>query len=69
VGQSGRCGIDYTMDKQGRVVVFEANSAMRHNFDHAEAFPYTRPHLERVSDGFQAMVDQRIVDYRASRSA
>ncbi|MBT5435037.1 MAG: hypothetical protein HOI34_09885 [Rhodospirillaceae bacterium] len=62
-------GIDYTIDKEGRVVVFEANAAMRHNFDHAGAFPYTRPHLQRVSDAFQAMVDQRIADYRASRSA
>ena len=52
-------GIDFCMDGEGQVVVFEANAAMRHNFDHARAFPYTRPHLERVSAAFVAMVRRR----------
>ncbi|MGD1853390.1 MAG: hypothetical protein ACFB2W_03995 [Leptolyngbyaceae cyanobacterium] len=52
-------GIDFTLDSQRNVIVFEANAAMRHNFDHAENFPYTRPHLERVSEAFAAMVERR----------
>lgn len=35
-------GIDFTLDSEGNVIVFEANAAMRHSFDHAENFPYTR---------------------------
>ncbi len=54
-------GIDFTLDAEGNVIVFEANAAMRHNFDHAENFPYTRPHLEKVSAAFAAMLERRIV--------
>ncbi|MEM7062311.1 MAG: hypothetical protein AAF572_04010 [Cyanobacteria bacterium P01_B01_bin.77] len=54
-------GIDFTLDSEGNVIVFEANAAMRHNFDHAENFPYTRPHLERVSEAFAAMVERRAI--------
>ena len=53
-------GVDFTLDHDGRVLVFEANAAMRHNFDHADAFPYTRPHLQRISRAFGAMVDRRL---------
>ncbi|MEO1079237.1 MAG: TauD/TfdA family dioxygenase [Pseudomonadota bacterium] len=59
-------GIDFTIDVDGNVVVFEANAAMRHNFDHAENFPYTRPHLERVSKAFADMVDRRVAERRAA---
>ncbi|NEQ42128.1 MAG: hypothetical protein F6K00_00625 [Leptolyngbya sp. SIOISBB] len=52
-------GIDFTLDSERNVIVFEANAAMRHNFDHAENFPYTRPHLEKVSAAFTAMVERR----------
>ena len=51
-------GIDFTLDSEQEVIVFEANAAMRHNFDHAGKFPYTRPHLERISCAFKAMVDR-----------
>ena len=54
-------GIDFTLDSERNVIVFEANAAMRHNFDHAENFPYTRPHLERVSEAFAAMVERRAI--------
>lgn len=52
-------GIDFALDGQGRVVVFEANAAMRHNFDHADNFPYTRPYLQTISDAFADMVQRR----------
>ncbi len=52
-------GIDFTVDRGGRLVVFEANAAMRHNYDHARAFPYTRPHLDRISQAFKEMIETR----------
>lgn len=52
------CGVDFFAGPDG-VVVFEANPAMRHNFDHADAFPYTRPYLETISNAFDAMVRAR----------
>ncbi len=57
-------GIDFTLDPEGNVLVFEANAAMRHNFDHAGNFPYTRPYLERISKAFADMVDRRAVERR-----
>lgn len=60
-------GIDFTLAPDGQVVVFEANAAMRHNFDHAGNFPYTRPYLERISTAFADMVDRKAAQGRASR--
>ena len=54
-------GIDFTLDSERNVIVFEANAAMRHNFDHAGNFPYTRPHLEKVSEAFASMVERRAI--------
>ncbi|MGD1859702.1 MAG: hypothetical protein ACFB0E_07005 [Leptolyngbyaceae cyanobacterium] len=54
-------GIDFTLDSEGNVILFEANAAMRHNFDHAENFPYTRPYLESVSEAFAAMIERRAI--------
>ncbi|MFP4006896.1 MAG: tetratricopeptide repeat protein [Spirulinaceae cyanobacterium] len=53
-------GIDFTIDSEGNAIVFEANAAMRHNFDHAENFPYTHPYLERVSEAFAVMLERRM---------
>jgi CHASE3 domain sensor protein len=40
--------------------VFEANAAMRHNFAHAQNFPHTEPHLKRISDAFENMIQSRL---------
>jgi glutathione synthase/RimK-type ligase-like ATP-grasp enzyme len=53
-------GIDFARDDDRGILVFEANAAMRHNFDHARNFPYTEPHLRRVSDAMQRMLAARI---------
>lgn len=53
-------GIDFTVLSDNRLFIFELNAAMRHNFDHAKNFPYTEPHLRRVSDAFAAMVKARL---------
>ncbi|MBV6625795.1 MAG: TauD/TfdA family dioxygenase [Rivularia sp. (in: Bacteria)] len=54
-------GIDLTILPNGTIFIFELNAAMRHNFDHAGNFPYTRPYLEKVSDAFARMVKDRLV--------
>ena len=52
-------GVDFALTPDNELLVFEANAVMRHNFDHADAFPYTRPYLEQISAAFQAMVLKR----------
>jgi len=52
-------GIDFCKLDDGRLFIFECNAAMRHNYDHAGAFPYTEPYLDRVSDAFDAMLTAR----------
>lgn len=53
-------GIDYTRLPNGDLFIFELNPAMRHNYDHIDAFPYTEPHLRRISKAFDYMVARRV---------
>ncbi|MGL5870831.1 MAG: TauD/TfdA family dioxygenase [Xenococcaceae cyanobacterium] len=53
-------GIDFTIAPDGSLFVFEANAAMRHNFDRAHNFPYTEPHLKRISNAFENMIQSRL---------
>ncbi len=53
-------GFDFTILGDGTVLIFELNPAMRHSFSHAKNSPYMRPHLQKISDAFQAMVDRKI---------
>ncbi len=53
-------GVDFTILPDGRLFIFECNAAMRHNYDHAHNFPYTRAHLDAVSNAFEAMVTSRV---------
>jgi len=53
-------GFDFTILNDGAVLIFELNPAMRHSFSHAKNSPYMRPHLQKISDAFQAMVDRKI---------
>ena len=61
-----RIGLDYfTIDcaenRKGELVIFEAdNTAVVHNMDSPEVFPYKGPQMRRVFDAFAAMM------YRAS---
>jgi len=50
-------GIDFCKLDDGRLFIFECNAAMRHNYDHTGAFPYTEPYLDRVSGAFDAMLE------------
>ena len=49
-------GIDFTPLPDGRLLVFEANPAMRHNYEHLEGFPYRKPFLDQISNAFQKML-------------
>jgi len=53
-------GIDYTRLPSGDLFIFELNPAMRHNYDHVETFPYTKPYLRRISKAFDYMVTRRV---------
>ena len=53
-------GIDFTILPDGTLFIFELNAAMRHNFDHARNFPYTEPHLKKISTAFDAMIQHRL---------
>ena len=50
----------------GGMFIFELNPAMRHNYDHAGNFPYTRPHLDRISAAFNEMVQRKLGEGPAS---
>jgi hypothetical protein len=53
-------GMDFTMDQDGSLFIYELNPAMRHSFDHARNFPYKLPHDQAISRAFQAMILKRI---------
>ena len=55
-------GLDFTILPDGALFIFELNAAMRHNFDHAKNFPYTKQHLQRISHAFDSMVQRRLQD-------
>jgi hypothetical protein len=51
-------GCDLAQLPDARLLVFEANPAMRVNYDHSAEFPYLRPHLDRISQAFTRLVEQ-----------
>jgi len=53
-------GFDFTILDDGTVLIFELNPAMRHSFSHAKNSPYMRPYLQKISDAFQEMIDQKV---------
>jgi hypothetical protein len=53
-------GMDCAIDREGRLVVFEANAAMRvHLNDPADIFPYKHRYVPRISEAIDAMVRRR----------
>jgi len=53
-------GVDFNVDENGHIVIFELNPAMRHSYDHADDFPYLAPHLHQITDAFNAMIDRKL---------
>ena len=60
-----RVGLDYFMidcaeNKSGELLIFEAdNTAVVHNMDSPEMFPYKPPQMRKVFDAFAAMLYRR----------
>ena len=65
-GMAERIGLDYfTIDcaenKQGDLLVFEAdNTAVVHNMDSPELFPYKPPQMRKIFEAFAAMLTDRV---------
>ena len=64
-GMISRVGLDYfTMDcaetKDGSLLIFEAdNTAIVHDMDPADIFPYKAPQMRKIFDAFAAMLERR----------
>jgi hypothetical protein len=62
---AGRIGLDYfTVDcaenKNGELLIFEAdNTAVVHNMDSPEVYPYKAPQMRKIFDAFAAMLSRR----------
>ena len=65
-GMAGRIGLDYFMvdcaeTKSGSLLIFEAdNTAVVHNMDSPEVFPYKPPQMRKIFDAFVAMLERRV---------
>jgi len=64
-GMAGRIGLDYfTVDcaenKRGDLLIFEAdNTAVVHDMDSPELYPYKPPQMRKVFEAFAAMLADR----------
>ena len=61
-----RIGLDYfTVDcaqtRDGSLLIFEAdNTAVVHNMDAADIFPYKPPQMRKIFDAFATMLERRV---------
>lgn len=53
------CGVDFAVDPDGKLVIFEANPAMRHHYDHVTTAPYIKPAHDRAGAAFNQMLATR----------
>jgi hypothetical protein len=64
IAMADRIGLDYfTVDcaetKDGSLLIFEAdNTAVVHNMDSPELFPYKPPQMRKVFEAFSAMLER-----------
>ena len=49
-------GVDFTLTRDGTILIFELNPVMRHSFEHAEHFPYLTPYMADISAAFDRMM-------------
>jgi glutathione synthase/RimK-type ligase-like ATP-grasp enzyme len=65
-----RVGLDYFIvdcaeTRDGSLLIFEAdNTAVVHNMDQPELFPYKPPQMRRIFDAFVAMLERRVARAR-----
>lgn len=60
-------GIDCSLDSEGRVVIFEVNASMLIHL-HNEGFEYKTPHVNRIKQSFELLLEQRANEHRSSVS-
>jgi len=58
-------GIDCSLDSEGRVVIFEVNASMLIHL-HNAGFEYKTPHVTRIKQAFELLLEQRAKEYRSS---
>jgi hypothetical protein len=67
---AGRIGLDYFIvdcaeTKDGSLLIFEAdNTAVVHNMDLPDIFPYKPPQMQKIFEAFVAMLERRIAQAR-----
>jgi len=61
-------GIDCSLDSEGRVVIFEVNASMLVHL-HNAGFEYKNPHVIRIKQAFERLLERRAKEYRSSVSA
>ena len=49
-------GIDCSLDKNGDVLVFEANATMRVHYENNQIFSYKNPYITKIKDAFDLML-------------
>lgn len=59
------CGIDCSLDAEGRVVVFEVNASMLIHSDNP-GFEYKTPYVLAIKAAFERLLERRANEYRAS---
>ena len=52
-------GVDCGLDRDGRIVVFEANASMLVHDEKDPTFAYKNQYIARIKDAFDAMVSRR----------
>jgi tetratricopeptide (TPR) repeat protein len=52
-------GVDFGLDRDGRIVVFEANASMLVHDETSEEFTYKNPYIARIKNAFDAMLSRR----------
>jgi glutathione synthase/RimK-type ligase-like ATP-grasp enzyme len=57
-------GIDCGLDRDGRIVVFEANASMLVHDEKLEDFAYKNPYIAKIKTAFDAMVSRRRSAFR-----
>ena len=73
LGIAERVGLDYFIvdcaeTRDGSLLVFEAdNTAIVHDMDPPDVFPYKLPQMRRIFEAFAAMLERRSQDGRRSQ--
>jgi tetratricopeptide (TPR) repeat protein len=57
-------GVDCGLDREGRIVVFEANASMLVHDEKGANFTYKNPAIERIKQAFDAMLTSRVTAVR-----